>query len=157
MPGGSIRHVGIAFTMERQVPDNKIAPGSGLAGRGDVVVVNIFGDATRIARLLGLDVELPDPGNVDPDYWKHIHADGGYKPRIADKIADPWLSGDPDWALLKRLPWGEVWFDIEEGVKLFVVAADVTHATDLIDVLRTRGLDLSDEEGSYGRNWVMAL
>ena len=59
----------------------------------------------------------------DPAYWKRIHANGGYKTHIADQIADPWWNGDPDWALLVQTPWGEVWFDIEEGVKLFVAAA----------------------------------
>lgn len=125
----------------------EIAPGYSLAGRGECVVVNVFGDPTRIARLLGLEIELPDPDNVDPEYWRRIHADGGYKRRIAGKIADPWLEGDPDWALLKRLPWGEVWFDIEEGIKLFVAAASIAHALELVDVLRTRGIALSDERG----------
>ncbi len=108
-------------------------------------MINIFGDPTRIARLLGLDIDLPDPDNVDPDCWLREHADGGYKRRVADKIADPWWNGDPDWALLKRLPWGEVWFDIEEGIKLFLVAADIVHALELIDAPRARGIALSDE------------
>jgi hypothetical protein len=66
-----------------------IAPGSSVAGRGDRIVVNVFGNATDIARALGLDVELPDCDNEDPDYWDRIHADGGYKCRIEGRIADP--------------------------------------------------------------------
>lgn len=124
-----------------------IGPGSSLAGRSDRVVINLFGNPTRIARLLGLDVELPDPDNVAPEYWQRIHGDGGYKRRIADKIADPWWEGDPDWALLKRVPWGEIWFDLEEGIKLFVAAADIVYALELIDALRTRGVEMSDEQG----------
>lgn len=132
----------------------EIAPGFSLAGCGERVVVNVFGDPTRIARLLGLDIELPDPDNADPEYWRCVHAEGGYKRRLVGKIADPWLGGDPDWALLKRLPWGEIWFDVEEGIKLFVAAVDITYALELLDALRTRGIALSDEEGR-SLVWVM--
>ena len=129
------------------MPSGGIAPGSSIAGRGDPVVVNIFADATTVARALGLDIELPDPDNQDPAYWERIHADGGYKRRIEGRIADPWLEGDPDWALLLRLPWGEVWFDIEEGVKLFLPAAEITRALLLLDGLRAKGIPLRDEDG----------
>ena len=111
------------------------------------MVVNLFADATTVARALGLDIELPDPDNQDPAYWERIHADGGYKRRIEGRIADPWLEGDPDWALLLRLPWGEVWFDIEEGVKLFLPAAEITRALLLLDGLRAKGIPLRDEDG----------
>ena len=124
-----------------------IAPGSSLIGRGDRIVVNLFGDSTRIARALGLDIELPDPDNEDPSYWERVHADGGYKRRIDGKIADPWWNGDPDWSLLLRLPWGEVWFDIEEGVKLFLVADDTPRAMLLIESLRAKGISVTDETG----------
>ena len=127
--------------------DEGIAPGSGVSGRGDLVVMNIFGDATAIARALGLDIALPDPDNEDPSYWDRIHADGGYKRRIEGRIADPWLEGDPDWALLLRLPWGEVWFDIEEGVKLFLAAAEITRALLLLDGLRAKGIRLRGDDG----------
>lgn len=129
------------------MPSGGIAPGSSIAGRGDPVVVNLFADATTVARALGLDIELPDPDNQDPAYWERIHADGGYKRRIEGRIADPWLEGDPDWALLLRLPWGEVWFDIEEGVKLFLPAAEITRALLLLDGLRAKGIPLRDEDG----------
>lgn len=125
----------------------RIAPGSSIVGRGDLVVVNIFADPTTVAHALGLDIELPDPNNEDPAYWDQIHANGGYKRRIQGRIADPWLKGDPDWALLLRLPWGEVWFDIEEGVKLFLPAADIPRALLLLDSLRAQGIRLSDDDG----------
>jgi hypothetical protein len=124
-----------------------IAPGSSLIGRGDRIVVNLFGDATGIARALGLDIELPDSDNEDPAYWERVHADCGYKRRIDGRIADPWWNGDPDWSLLLRLPWGEVWFDIEEGVKLFLVADDIPRALLLIENLRAKGVRLIDETG----------
>ena len=127
--------------------DSDIAPGSSLVGRGNRLVINVFADATRIAHALGLNINLPDSDNEDPAYWKLVHADGGYKPRIADQIADPWWNGDPDWVLLTRLPWGEVWFDIEEGVKLFLVAADIARALDLLDQLRAQGISLTGEDG----------
>jgi hypothetical protein len=112
-----------------------------------MVVVNIFADATAVARALGLDIELPDCNNEDPAYWERIHANGGYKRRIEGRIADPWLKGDPDWALLLRLPWGEVWFDIEEGVKLFLPAAEIARALLLLDGLQAKGVRLSGDDG----------
>jgi hypothetical protein len=133
--------------MERRVQAGKIAPGSSLIGHGDRVVVNVFADATKIAHALGLNIELPASDNEDPAYWELVHADGGYKPRIAGQIADPWWKGDPDWALLIRLPWGEVWFDIEEGVKLFLLAHDIGLALDLLDRLRAQGIGLTGEDG----------
>lgn len=130
------------------MPDADIMPGSSVAGRGDLVVVNIFADATAVARALGLDIDLPDSDNEDPAYWEQVHADGGYKRRIEGRIADPWFKGDPDWALLLRLPWGEVWFDIEEGIKLFLPAAEIVRALLLLDGLRAKGIGLSGEDGS---------
>ena len=127
--------------------DGEIAPGSSLIGRGERVVVTIFADATAVARALGLDIELPDPDNEDPAYWMQVHANGGYKRRIEGRIADVWSNGDPDWALLLRLPWGEVWFDIEEGVKLFVPAAEISRALILLEGLRANGIRLSGEDG----------
>ena len=76
-----------------------------------------------------------------------MHADGGYKLRLEGRIADPWREGDPDWALLLRLPWGEVWFDIEEGIKLFLPAAEISRALLLLDGLRVQGIRLSGEDG----------
>jgi hypothetical protein len=130
------------------MPDADIMPGSSVAGRGDLVVVNIFADATAVARALGLDIDLPDSDNEDPAYWEQVHADGGYKRRIEGRIADPWFKGDLDWALLLRLPWGEVWFDIEEGIKLFLPAAEIVRALLLLDGLRAKGIGLSGEDGS---------
>ena len=66
------------------MPD--IAPGSGVIGRGDLIVINLFCDATRIAHVLGLDIELPDCDNQDPACWEQIHANGGYKRRIAGLV-----------------------------------------------------------------------
>ncbi len=68
------------------------------------MVATIFADATAVARAVGLDIELPDPDNEDPSYWKQVHANGGHKRRIEGRIADVWSNGDPDWALLLRLP-----------------------------------------------------
>ena len=41
--------------------------------------MNIFAEATAVARALGLDIELPDSDNDDPAYWQQTHADGGCK------------------------------------------------------------------------------
>ena len=133
--------------MEAQVESDEIAPGSSLTGPGGRVVMNVFADATKIAHALGLNIELPDSDNADPAYWERIHADGGYKPRIASQIADPWWNGDPDWVLLIGLPRVEVWFDIEEGVKSFLFAADIGLALGLLDRLGARGIALTGEDG----------
>lgn len=117
------------------------------------MVMNIFADATAVARALGLDIDLPDSDNEDPAYWEQVHADGGYKRRIEGRIADPWFKGDPDCALLPRLPWGEVWFDIEEGVKLFLPAAEIARALLLLDGLRAKG---TGPTGDDGRSLVCA-
>ena len=122
-------------------------PGGTLKEPGDTIIVNIFGDATSIARALGLAIDLPDCDSTDPDYWQAIHADGGYKTRISGQIADLWFEGDPDWAKLQQLPWGEVWFDIEEGIKLFLKASDVEQALLLIANLRQHGISLTGDEG----------
>jgi hypothetical protein len=50
------------------MPSGGIAAGSSVVGQGDLVVMNIFGDATAIARALGLDIGLPDCDNEDPAY-----------------------------------------------------------------------------------------
>lgn len=123
-----------------------IAPGSSLTGRDDRVVVTIFAEPTAVARALGLDIELPNPDNEDPAYWDRVHANGGFKRRLDGRVADPWQEGDPDWALLLRLPWGEVWFDIEEGVKLFLPAAEISRALLLLDGLRAKGIRLSGDD-----------
>lgn len=130
------------------------APGSSLIGLGDRIVMNIFADPTKIAHALGLNIELPDCDNEDPAYWETIHADGGYKSRIESQIADPCYDGDPGWALLMRLPWGEVWFDIEEGIKLFLPATDIADALALLDRLRAQGIELAGEDG---RSLVWAI
>jgi hypothetical protein len=49
--------------------------------------------------------------------------------------------------LLLRLPWGEVWFDIEEGVKLFLAAAEIARALLLLDGLRAKGIRLRGDDG----------
>jgi len=127
---------------------NGIAPGSSLIGRGDRIVVSLFDEPTKIAHALGIDIELPDADNEDPAYWERVRADGGYKRRIEGQIADPWWKGDPDWALLLRLPWGEVWFDIEEGVKLILMAQDFPRALLLLDSLRAKGIRLIGEDST---------
>ncbi|HUN40562.1 MAG TPA: hypothetical protein VMU81_09750 [Acetobacteraceae bacterium] len=49
--------------------------------------------------------------------------------------------------MLLRLPWAEAWFDIEEGVKLYLVVDDIQRALLLLDNLRTAEVRLSDEGG----------
>jgi hypothetical protein len=40
-----------------------------------------------------------------------------------------------------------VWFDIEEGVKLFLSATDIPRALLLLDSLRAQGIRPSDDDG----------
>lgn len=65
-----------------------------LAGLG--VRINVFCDPTRIARALGLDVELPDVGNRDPAYRDEVRR-VDWKPALRGRVADTEEErGDPD-------------------------------------------------------------
>ena len=46
-----------------------------------------------------------------------------------------------------RLPWGEVWFDIEEGVKLFLLAANIARGLDLLAHLHAQRIPLIGGNG----------
>jgi hypothetical protein len=119
-----------------------------------MITINIFGDATRIARVLGLDVDLPDCENTDPDYWEAVHAGEGYKSRIADRIADPWIHGDRDWVKLLQLSWGEIWHDLEEGIKVFLMSRDIGEAVSLLARLRQEGIPLAGD-GYESLVWII--
>jgi hypothetical protein len=114
------------------------------------VIVSLFGDPTRIARALGLDIELPDVDCVDPAYWERVHATG-WKPQLEGKIADPEFNDDPDWCSLRRLDIGEVRFDLEEGIKIMTDTRNLPSVMALIYRLRDAGIPLKDEEG----NWLV--
>src|SRR5450759_1292397 len=45
------------------------------------VIVCMFGNPTRIAQALGLDIELPDSDRENPAYWERVHAKG-WKPPV---------------------------------------------------------------------------
>jgi hypothetical protein len=114
------------------------------------VVVSLFGDPTKIAQALGLDIELPDVDCVDPAYWERVHAKG-WKPRLLGKIADPEFNGDPDWCSLLRLNFGEVRFNLEEGIKFMTELPDLPRVLELVYRLQEAGIPLLDEDG----NWLV--
>ena len=64
------------------------------------VRINVFANATRIARALGLDIELPGVDSSGPAYWDEVHR-LGWKPPLRGKVADPEEDGDPDWCTLQ--------------------------------------------------------
>ncbi len=59
------------------------------------VRINVFGNATCIARALGLDIELPGLDSTGPAHWDEIHR-LGWKPSLRGKVTDPEEDGDPD-------------------------------------------------------------
>jgi hypothetical protein len=101
------------------------------------LTVSLFGDATRIAQALGLDIELPNIDCTDPDYWQATHA-----------------KGDPDWCSLLRLDFCEVRFDLEEGIKFVAELAGLPRIIQLVYRLRDAGIPLKDE---YGERLVHAM
>jgi hypothetical protein len=112
------------------------------------VHINVFGCPTRIARALGLDIELPDMNNRDPAYWAEVDR-VGWKPALRGKIADTEEErGDPDWCTMQVHPWGRVRFDLEEGVVVVTTVGGLLPALDLVHGLAARGVPLRDADGS---------
>ncbi len=112
------------------------------------VRINVFGNPTRIARALGLDVELPDMDNTDPVYWAEVRR-VGWKPQLRGKVADTEEErGDPDWCTLQVRAWGRVRFDLEEGVVVETTVGGLLPALDLVHGLAGRGVPLRDADGS---------
>ena len=111
------------------------------------VRINLFGDPTRIARALGLEIVLPDVDSRDPAYWDAMHR-VGWTPALRGRIADTEEEhGDPDWCLLQAHPWGKVRFDLEEGVVVSVTVDGLLPALDLVHGLAVRGVPLRRANG----------
>ncbi len=110
------------------------------------VRINVFGNATRIARALRLDIELPGLDSSGPAYWDEMHR-LGWKPSLRGKVADPEEDGDPDWCTLQVHPWGKVRFDLKEGVVVTATVAGLLPALDLVHGLAARGVPLRDGDG----------
>lgn len=117
------------------------------------VRINVFGDPTRIARALGLDIELPDVDSRDPAYWEELRR-VGWKPRLRGRIADTEERGDPDWCTLQVFSWGRVRFDLEEGIVVQTTVGELLPALDLVHGLAARGVPLRGADGS-ALVWVM--
>lgn len=124
-----------------------ITPGSTVPDRYTVLIMAMIGHATPIARLLGLDIRLPDFDQSESAYWAEVHANGGYKARLIGKVVDPWLDGDPDWVLLLLFEWGEAWFDLESGIKFFFDVKNLASAIRFIRDLEAAGLNFKPGEG----------
>ena len=110
------------------------------------VRINVFGDASRIARALGLDIELPGVDSSGPAYWDEVHR-LGWKPPLRGKVADPEEDGDPDWCTLQVHAWGRVRFDLKEGVVVTTTVAGLLPALDMVHGLAARGVPLRDGDG----------
>ena len=111
------------------------------------VRISVFGDPTRVARALGLDVELPDVDSRDRAYWDEVHR-VGWKPKLRGRVADTEEErGDPDWCTLQVHAWGKVRFDLEEGVVVETAVGGLLPALDLVHGLAARGVPLRDADG----------
>jgi len=117
------------------------------------VRINVFGCPTRIARALGLEVELPDVDSRDRASWDEIHR-VGWKPRLRGRIHDPEEDGDPDWCTLLASPFCEGRCDLEEGVVVATTVAGLPPTLDLVHGLAARGVPL---RGADGRALVKAM
>ncbi|MGD0106438.1 MAG: hypothetical protein ABSC06_20720 [Rhodopila sp.] len=111
------------------------------------VCVNVFGDATRIARALGLDIELPDVDGGS-EYWQAIWAKpGNWKAPLRGTVSDLGEeNGDPEWAELINYGSFSVHFDVEEGIRFRLNARDLPEVLNIVRGLRARGVPLWDTE-----------
>jgi hypothetical protein len=100
----------------------------------------------RIARALGLDIELPGVDSNRPAYWDEVHR-LGWKPPLRGKVADAEEDGDPDRCTLQVHAWGRVRFDLKEGVVVTTTVAGLLPALDLVHGLAARGVPLRDGDG----------
>lgn len=99
-----------------------------------------FEDATLAAKALGVDIELPDLGNTDQQFWDSFDRKAwrdGLRGRVAmsDQELDRY---DPDWVRLAVFPAGrgaesiELWFDLEDGIVFRCSAATLGDVVALI-------------------------
>ncbi|WP_377806544.1 hypothetical protein ABNQ38_07705 (plasmid) [Azospirillum sp. A29] len=118
-----------------------------MANPGEVPVhINIRGNATRIARAMGLAVDLPKHDGGDR-YWAMFDR-RNWKSKLEGRITDIWATGDPDWVLLKRFAWGDCCFDLEEGITIETTAAHVIEALDWVRALEKEGVPLHRGKGT---------
>lgn len=115
--------------------------------------VTWFEDAGDAAKALGINVELPDLGNADPDFWASFDRQA-WRARLKGRIAmdDEELDrGDPDWVRLARFSGKvegqpiELWFDLEDGIVFRCTAGSVQDVVALIrNAADQAGLKLSE-------------
>jgi hypothetical protein len=126
------------------------------AGRpGEVpTCFNVFGNPTRIAWAAGLDIELPDVDSTDRAYWAEVHRTG-WKQRLEGKIVSPWQEGDPDYAFLTRIgDAAEVWFDIEEGIKVMSRGKHTPIVLDWLATLARKGVPMTFPDTGRPSVWA---
>ena len=115
---------------------------------------NIFGNPTAIAKAAGLDIELPDVDNTDPAYWAELHR-LGWKKHLDGRIVSPWHEGDPDYAFLMRInDAAEVWFDIEEGIKVMSRGKYTPIVLDWIADLARKGIPMTFPDDNQPCVWA---
>jgi hypothetical protein len=115
------------------------------------ISINVFGNTTAICQALGLDIERAACDREDPGYWEQVWAEG-WKPKLRGKVADLGEErGDPEWAMLLRSDFCEVWFDIAEAIRIRSRISHLRAALDLVYGLRDKGISLAGESGSLVR------
>ena len=115
---------------------------------------NVFGDPTRIAWAAGLDIELPDVDSTDKAYWAEVHRTG-WKHRLDGKVVCPWHEGDPDYAFLMRIgDAAEVWFDIEEGIKVMSRGKHTPVVLDWLAELARKGIPMTFPDTGEPSVWA---
>jgi hypothetical protein len=113
-----------------------------------------YEDPTAAARALGVDVQLPDLGITDRNFWASFDRSAwrnSLKGRVA--MSDEELDrSDPDWVPLAVFPTEgapehpiELWFDLEDGIVFRCRAGHLGEVARLIQTAAARaGLALSE-------------
>lgn len=114
-----------------------------------------YEDPSAAARALGVDVDLPDLGITDTEYWARFDRKA-WRDALKGRVA---MSNeeidhcDPDWMRLALFPAEnepdrpiELWFDLEDGIVFRCAAGQLGEVVALIQTAAARaGLVLSDE------------
>jgi hypothetical protein len=112
-----------------------------------------YEDASAAAKALGVDIELPDLGNADKQFWATFDRKA-WRASLRGRVAmsDQQLDrGDPDWVRLAVFPTGrggkpvELWFDLEDGIVFRCTAGSLQDVVGLIRTAANRAeLNLSE-------------
>ena len=110
------------------------------------VWINLFGPCARIGRALGLGIDLPDlTDDAGTDALWQMPGDEWKNP-FEGWVADTERRGDHDWMRLADYPFGNAFFDLEEGVKFYTTVAGLAECLAFVASLADKGVRLCDRD-----------